>query len=134
MFTLTDAQTTQLLENGRAAFSGDHVPVVKLFFTGGPHTWLISALDPDDPDIAWCVADLGFGCVEAGTVSLFELQSTRLGPLAVEIDVHFDPQRHRLYEFFRAAQPERSLMTGIARVLATPRPDRGAVEGGDTDA
>lgn len=134
MFKLTDAQKAQLLENGRADFSGDHVPVVKLFFTAGPHTWLISALDPDEPDIAWCVADLGFGCVEAGTVDLFELQSIQLGWLMVEIDVLFDPKGHRLYEFYRAAQPERSLVAGIAHVLGTPTPARRWPLGGDGDA
>jgi hypothetical protein len=134
MFTLTAAQKAQLLENGRKDFSGDHVPVVKLFVAAGAHTWLLSAIDPDDPDIAWCIADLGFGYVEAGTVSLFELQSIKVGLIRVEVDRHFDPKGHRLYEFYRAAQPHQSLIAGIEEVLARPVPEERPDEGGDSDA
>jgi len=134
MFTLTAAQKAQLLENGRKAFSGDHVPVVKLFVAVGEHTWLLSALDPDDPDIAWCIADLGFGYVEAGTVSLFELQSVKVGLIQVEIDEHFDPKGHRLYEFYQAAQPQRSLIVGIYEVLAGPPAGGNSDGGGGSDA
>jgi hypothetical protein len=134
MFTLTAAQKAQLLENGRKAFSGDHVPVVELFVAAGAHTWLLSALDPDDPDIAWCIADIGYGYVEAGTVSLFELQSIRVGLIEVEVDRHFDPKGHRLYEFYRAAQPHQSLIAGIRDVLAGPASDGSSDGGGESDA
>ena len=46
----------------------DHVPVVRWFNPAGAGTWLASELDPEDPDIAHCLADLGMGCPEIGSV------------------------------------------------------------------
>jgi hypothetical protein len=51
----------------------DFSPVVKLFTPDAGCT----ELDPDNPDIAFGLCDLGLGCPELGSVSLSELQSVR---------------------------------------------------------
>ena len=98
MMLLTKAQREKLLDNGRrqAAVKGtpseiDFFPVVKLFNPCGAATWLLTEIEPDDPDIAWGLCDLGMGFPEFGTVSLTELAAYRgrLG-LGIERDLHFE--------------------------------------------
>lgn len=94
----------KLAANGRAnaermADDGnthDFFPVVKLFMPDGAATWLLSEIDPDEPDIAFGLCDLGFGCPELGSVRISELESLRgkIG-LPVERDLHFKA-KHRL--------------------------------------
>lgn len=97
MKLLTQTQFVQLVANGRrqAAVRGtdaeiDFIPVVKLFNPCGAGTWLLTEIEPDEPDIAWGLCDLGMGCPEFGTVRLSELGSYR-GPfrLGIERDRHF---------------------------------------------
>lgn len=99
MKLLTQLQYDQLLANGRrqAPLKGserelDFVPVVKLFNAYGAGTWLLTELDPDEPDIAWALADLGMGCAEFGTISLSELASLRhpFGFRLIERDRHWE--------------------------------------------
>lgn len=68
----------------------DFWPVVKLFSPDGGCTWLLTEIDPEDPEIAFGLCDLGFGCPELGSVSLSELESVRgqLG-LPIERDLYF---------------------------------------------
>ena len=93
MQLLTQAQRQRLLANGRQSRSNDAFdphPVVKLFTPDAQCTWLLSELDPDDPDIAFALCDLGAGCPELGNVSVAELSQVRgrLG-LAIERDRSF---------------------------------------------
>ncbi|WP_243614247.1 DUF2958 domain-containing protein [Shimia aestuarii] len=69
----------------------DHHPVVKLFTPDGGATWLLSETDPEDPDIAFGLADLGLGHPELGSVRLSVLKAHcgRLG-LPIERDLHFE--------------------------------------------
>jgi hypothetical protein len=99
MKLLTKAQYDKLLDNGRrqAPLKGtegelDFKPVVKLFNAYGAGTWLLTELDPDEPDIAWALADLGMGCAEFGTISLSELAGLRhaFGFLLIERDRHWE--------------------------------------------
>jgi Protein of unknown function (DUF2958) len=71
----------------------DYPPVVKLFTPDAGATWLLSETDPDEPDIAFGLCDLGFGYPELGSVSVTELRAVRgkLG-LPVERDLHFKPE------------------------------------------
>jgi len=70
------------------------VPLVKLFHAAGAGTWLLCHLE-EDLDTAWGYADLGYGCVEYGTVSLNELASCpRTMGLGVERDIHIDLSRY----------------------------------------
>lgn len=80
----------QLQEEGRA--EADFIPVVKLFTPDAGCTWLLTELDPDDPDIAFGLCDLGMGFPELGSVSISEIESVRgkLG-LPIERDLHFAP-------------------------------------------
>ena len=94
MKLLTQEQERRLLAQGRANAgreeSEDFKPVVKLFCPWSGATWLLSELDPDEPDIAFGLCDLGMGFPEFGTVSLSELASIKgkLG-LGIERDLHF---------------------------------------------
>ena len=88
----------QLAENGRinqariAAGEDtiDFEPVVKFFTPDAGATWLLTEIDPEDPDIAFGLCDLGLGFPEIGSVRLSELCAVRgrLG-LPVERDLHF---------------------------------------------
>lgn len=86
-----------LLRNGRLSAVGqdiDPLPVVKLFTPDAGATWLLTELNPADPDIAFGLCDLGMGCPELGYVSLVELRDVR-GPLGlpIERDRHFVADR-----------------------------------------
>jgi len=97
MTLITRQQFQALLANGRAAREArqhgrdiDPYPVVKLFTPDASCTWLLTELDPDDPDRAFGLDDLGQGFPELGYVSLREIQSLRgLMGLTVERDRHF---------------------------------------------
>src|SRR3546814_21033640 len=66
----------RLLANGRISLERDHdpLPVVKFFTPDAGATWLLTELDPDHPDIAFGLCDLGLGAPELGCVSVTELQ------------------------------------------------------------
>jgi hypothetical protein len=64
--------------------------VVKLLTPDANATWLLTKLDPENPDIAFGLCDLGLSCPKFGYVSISELESVRatLG-LPIERDLHF---------------------------------------------
>lgn len=91
------AERATMLAYGVRSAAGenlDPMPVVKLFTPDGACTWLLSELDPEDPDIAFGLCDLGMGFPELGSVRISELENVRgaLG-LPVERDLHFIPRR-----------------------------------------
>lgn len=100
MKLLTQPLREQLIANGRIRRAldergeddPDFVPVVKLFTPDAGCTWLLTELDPDEPDIGFGLCDLGLGFPELGSVSLTELQAVRgkFG-LPVERDLYFSP-------------------------------------------
>ena len=97
MKLLTDAQRRELTANGERSAAGEEIdprPVVKLFTPDAGATWLLTELDPSDPDRAFGLCDLGLGFPELGYVSLAELAAVRgrLG-LPVECDLHFTADR-----------------------------------------
>jgi hypothetical protein len=79
MELLTAEMRARLLENGRQNAEGiavegntiDFHPVVKLFTPDPACTWLLSEIDPEEPDIAFGLCDLGMGCPELGSVQSF---------------------------------------------------------------
>ncbi|RAK51306.1 DUF2958 domain-containing protein [Phenylobacterium deserti] len=94
---LTYTHVQLLLANGRRRAAGlnvDPPPVVKLFTPDGAATWLLTELDPDDPDVAFGLCDLGLGTPELGRVRLSELTRVH-GPLGlpVERDRSFRPSQ-----------------------------------------
>lgn len=100
MKLLTQPLREQLIANGRIRRAldergeddPDFVPVVKLFTPDAGCTWLLTELDPDEPDIGFGLCDLGLGFPELSSVSLTELQAVRgkFG-LPVERDLYFSP-------------------------------------------
>lgn len=110
MKLLTAEIREHLIANGRrqAPVKGtdaeiDFFPVVKLFTPDAQCTWLLSEIDPDEPDLAFGLCDLGLGFAELGSVSLSELGALRgrLG-LPVERDLTFTA-RHPLSVYASAA-------------------------------
>jgi hypothetical protein len=96
MKLFTQEQRAQLLANGAATLadpSHDPWPVVKLFTPDAGATWLVTEIDPDEPNRLWALCDLGLGFAEYGTVWLSEIEELRgkLG-LPVERDLHFEAQ------------------------------------------
>lgn len=102
MKLLTKSIRRQLLRNGERTAElakvgqgfADHPPVVKLFTPDAQCTWLLSEIDPKEPDIAFGLCDLGIGFPELGSVRISELEGIRgkLG-LPVERDRFFQPCR-----------------------------------------
>ena len=103
MNLLTKEQTRQLIANGARAnrermgeVTEDltRMPVVKLFTPWGSATWLLSEIDPEAPDVAFGLCDLGVGSPELGCVSLTELAGVK-GPLGlgVERDLYWTPEK-----------------------------------------
>lgn len=100
MKILTQSIYAQLLRNGRVQAQraeegradADFLPVVKLFTPDAICTWLLTELDPENPDMAFGLCDLGMGCPELGSLRISEIESVR-GPLglAVERDRYFAP-------------------------------------------
>jgi hypothetical protein len=106
---LTDEQFDLLRANGlmarlreeRGELFDPH-PVVKLYVPGMRATWLLSAIDPRTPGIAFGLADLGFP--EMGYISLDELEELRVGgELSVRQDRGFHPVKP-LSEYARDAR------------------------------
>lgn len=97
MQLLTPEQTRQLLANGRALAAGETLPhalrpVAKLFTPDAGCTWLIAALDPEDPDQATALCDLATGFVTIEKILMSDFQSLT-GPLCLPIksDPGFQP-------------------------------------------
>ena len=68
----------------------DHIPVVKFFNPVGRGVWLAVSI-AEDGDALFGMADLGFGCPEAGSFSLSELSALRLPlGLGIERDLAFE--------------------------------------------
>lgn len=98
MILITEDDRETLVRNGEAAAHGDGfdpIPVVKIFVPDGPATWLLSELDPSDPDVAFGLADLGQGAPELGKILISEISKIR-GSAGLP------PERDR---FFRADAP-----------------------------
>ena len=94
----------RLLANWNIGDGADHAPVVKFFYPAGSHTWLITEMKPEDPDILFGLCDLGMGFPELGYVSLSELESVRgIFGLGIERDLYFTA-RYPLSVYTEAAR------------------------------
>jgi len=142
MKLLTQSIREALLRNGRIRLSADmngnpdidFIPVVRLFTPDAGCTWLLTELDPEEPDIAFGLCDLGMGYPELGTVRISELESVRgkLG-LPVERDLHFRPL-HTIAVYARAAwnnaaitEREDALRQAAEALLAESEAEKGSV-------
>lgn len=94
---ITPEQREKLLNNGLqsardAEGAFDPIPVVKLFQPDGAATWLLTELDPNDPDLAYGLIDRGDGTPDLDYVRLSAIAEVRGGlGLAVEQDRSFRP-------------------------------------------
>lgn len=112
MKLLTEEIREKLLRNGeindvRMMLNQEPInfkPVVKLFTPDAQATWLLTEINPDYPDEAFGLCDLGLGYPELGYVQLSELEALR-GPmdLPVERDRHFKA-RKRIWAYFKQAR------------------------------
>ena len=108
---ITDEQSALLRANGLMARACqdeaqdfDPLPVVKLFTPDAGATWLLTEIDPDEPDLAFGLCDLGMGFPELGRVSLSELSTVRgMMALPIERDLHFEATQ-RLSAYAREAR------------------------------
>ncbi len=70
---ITEEQRAQLLANG-ATYNADEdydpYPVVKLFTPDAAYTWLLAHIEPECPEVAWGLSDLGLGYPETGFLYL----------------------------------------------------------------
>ena len=103
MELVTPELRKQLIANGRTP-GRDIPPACKFFYPAGAGTWLVTDADPDDPDRLHCLADLGFGTPELGTVRVSELEAFQ-GPfgLGIERDLWFQPA-HPISVYAEAAR------------------------------
>ena len=94
---ITEAQYAELLANGRAAREAalagldfDPKPVVKLFTPHWCARWLLTDIDPEYPQRAYGLCDLGDGRPSVGYVCLADLEDTH-GKIkfTVAADPHF---------------------------------------------
>lgn len=81
---LRNARVREYFEE-RGEAEPDFLPVVKLFTPDGPCCWLLTELDPEEPDIAYGLCDLGMGTPEFGSVRISELASAR-GPMGLRVE------------------------------------------------
>ena len=103
---LTPAQRAGLLANGRATAGGadlDPRPVVKLFTPDASATWLLTELDPDDPDRAFGLCDPGLGFPELGYVSTAPSSGNLRGALGLPIVAATDFVADRSLSAYAAA-------------------------------
>src|ERR1051326_6763444 len=113
MELLTPQQREQMLTNGRAnegrEESEDFAPVVRLLCPWNEAVWLLTELDPNDPDIAFGLCDLGMGFPELGTVRISELEAIE-GPhgLRIQRDEGFVPTRKLSTYAYFARHPRSS--------------------------
>ncbi|OSZ82083.1 hypothetical protein CAP35_02090 [Chitinophagaceae bacterium IBVUCB1] len=86
MTLFTEQQYQKLLENGKPENRDkDHPPIIHLHLPYTKCEWLISELDPENPNIAFGLCDLGMGFPELGSVDLEELQSIKVGPFGFSV-------------------------------------------------
>jgi hypothetical protein len=113
MKLFTAQQHQQLLRNGQTR-DKDHFPVVKLFTPDANATWLLTEIEPEEPDIAFGLCDLGHGFPELGNVYLPELIALRgrLG-LPIERDLHFTAA-YPISVYARAARRRSQITTSAS--------------------
>jgi len=94
MELITQDQMQKLIRNGtHEERCKDHLPVVRLYTSHPQMEWLLAAIDPKEPHIAYGMYDLGLGSPELGYFDLNELiQNSRNGWI-IGIDPFFKPDR-----------------------------------------
>ena len=118
---IPDELREKMIENAKDMLKGresDHPPIVKLFSIAGNATWLLSELNPFEPDIAYGLCDLGMGSPELGYVSLEELEGLQhpLLPISLVIrDEHFNAE-YLMSVYMEAARKHQSITENPAHL------------------
>jgi hypothetical protein len=101
----------QLRINGSEEnFGKYHHPVVKLFLPAAGGTWLLTETDPEYPNMAFGLCDLGMGFPELGYVNLEELLEVRaLGVFGIERDLFFEA-KYPISVYARAAWKHQAII------------------------
>ena len=100
----TEDQYQQLIANGNDSnVDKDHPPIAKLYMTNTRCFWLISEIDPEYPDIAFGLCDLGMGFPEIGSVSLSEIEEAQCDLWQLKRDLTFKGS-HPLSVYAKAAR------------------------------
>jgi hypothetical protein len=112
MKLFTQEQYAQLLKNGLPEnIDKDKFPVVKLVLPDSNCTWLLTEINPEFPNIAFGLCDLGMGFPELGYVDLEELTDLQNHfRYAVERDFHFTPS-YPISVYARAAWANDHIIT-----------------------
>lgn len=84
------------------------MPVVKLLAPGANAMWLLTELDPDDPDLAYGICDLGLSAPKLDYVRLSDLAA--LPGQSIQCDITFVADRP-LSAYLRDAQALGSIRT-----------------------
>ena len=104
MELITREQFTLLLLNG-AAYTADPdenaKPVIKLQSPSESETWLIASVNPNDPDIAYCLHTSSSGTPELKNISIEELTNYQhpVSDKKIERDISWRPEKS-LKEYF----------------------------------
>lgn len=125
MKLFTEEQYKKLIANG-AQSNGEisFPPVVKLFMSWTDCCWLLSEIDPEYPDIAFGLCDLGFGFPEVGYVDLTELKDAQKGFKTLECDQSFEG-KFPLIAYARAAWEIGRIVTDdetVSKHVSRPQP------------
>src|SRR3546814_11021801 len=108
----------------RVGEAHDPYPVVRLFTPDAAASWLLTELDPDDPDLASGLCDLGLGAPKLDHVRLSLLPEVAGGAVSCDVDFlafhslqsHLDQSRNiRLHQPGRATPQIRKSRTGCFR-------------------
>ncbi len=104
MILIPDELRPRLLANGSDP-GHDHVPLIKLFDPTGPDAWLISEIQPYDPDVVFGLSCCG-GAVSVGPFNLAELHDLiRSYGFELRRDAQF-AGRHPLSVYAEAARAQ----------------------------
>jgi hypothetical protein len=115
-------QYEQLIKNGSDDCRGeDHHPVVKLFLTNSACTWLLTELDPEQPDIAFGLCDLGMGFPELGYVSIDEIRGAQAFLRLLERDRSFKAD-YPISVYARAARRAEHIVTDQVSLQTAAKP------------
>ncbi|OCX51918.1 hypothetical protein BEL04_18115 [Mucilaginibacter sp. PPCGB 2223] len=108
---LTPQQYDLLIQNGGdKSYDKDYPPVAKLFLTNSNFVWLISELDPEYPEIAFGLCDLGMGWPELGYVNIDEILACQNPLVQLENDLSFEG-KYPLTVYARAARRADKIVT-----------------------
>ena len=106
---LSKKQMEQLIGNGKKDYM-EIQPVVRIFSPNTYAIWYLMSVNQEENDIAFCIADLGLGHVEFGTVRLSELKEINVAGCFLENDkLFYEATKYPAYAYYLAGRKAKSL-------------------------